>query len=101
MTSERMTQAAARIDRAITRLEGSIAKAVARATAAEEALARATAAAETARPSAGAASADLFAVPAPRQDEGEVNPFSHDKALAALRSLDSLIDDLQKARRDG
>jgi uncharacterized protein YhaN len=35
------------------------------------------------------------------QDPHAINAFSHDKALAALRSLDSLIDDLQKARRDG
>jgi len=31
---------------------------------------------------------------------GEIDPFSRDKAIAALKSLDALIGDLQKARSE-
>jgi hypothetical protein len=31
----------------------------------------------------------------------EIDPYSRDKAIAALKSLDALIGDLQKARGDG
>ena len=31
---------------------------------------------------------------------GQIDPFSRDKAIAALKSLDALIGDLQKARSE-
>ena len=31
---------------------------------------------------------------------GEIDPYSRDKAIAALKSLDALIGDLQKARSE-
>lgn len=113
MTSDRMMQAIGRIERAITRLETAtvrgrdlsagqadeISRLKAGLHAAEkrndtlqETLER-----ERERLSTEQESALAHAEPDPHA----MNPFSHDKALAALRSLDSLIDDLQKARRDG
>ncbi len=36
----------------------------------------------------------------PDTSAGEIDPFSRDKAIAALKSLDALIGDLQKARSE-
>jgi hypothetical protein len=118
MTSDRMMQAIGRIERAISRLEttagrgrdqgarhieeisrlkAALLASEERAVALEEDLAR-----EQANSLAAGVAAERQAIMAfPDQDPHAINPFSHDKALAALRSLDSLIDDLQKARRDG
>jgi len=101
MTSDRMMQAIGRIERAISRLETTVEKARSRtrdqARDIAEANARAKAhAAEVYRLRA------LDPAPAPPQgDPALVDPFSHDKAVAALRSLDALIDDLQKGQRNG
>ncbi len=94
MTSDRMMQALGRVERAISRLESDLGKMQQRlrdSEAAAKALAEARARDEQ-------EPAEAVAEP---QDPHAMDPFSRDKALAALRSLDSLIDDLQKARRDG
>lgn len=100
MTSDRMMQALGRIERAISRLESDLGRmqqrlrdseAEAAAQAAARALAEERARDDAERPEA---------APEP-PDPHAMDPFSRDKALAALRSLDSLIEDLQKARRDG
>lgn len=81
MASDAMMQAIGRIERALSRAEG-IARqlAEARARALDERLA--------AMESAG-------------EDAGmEIDPFSREKAIAALKSLDALIGDLQKARSE-
>jgi len=116
MTSDRMMQAIGRIDRAIRRLETAAGKNRERVTAHAREIARlgdALRAAETdnsallekAREWEEAQARASESVPSepalPEPDPHAMNPFSHDKALAALRSLDALIDDLQKARRDG
>lgn len=94
MTSDRMMQALGRIERAISRLESDLGKVQQRLHESEAAVR--TAAEERAR-----VENDGPAVVDEPQDAHAMDPFSRDKALAALRSLDSLIDDLQKARRDG
>lgn len=101
MTSDRMMQAIGRIERAISRLETTVEKARSRARdqarAIEAANARANAhAAEVDQLKAAQADAML-----PPREPALVDPFSHDKAVAALRSLDALIDDIQKAQRNG
>lgn len=118
MTSDRMMQAIGRMERAISRLEtavekrreqaGGHAREIARlGTALREAQAQnATllerdAQREREKVAAQARQAELALSQPEQADPHAMNPFSHDKALAALRSLDSLIDDLQKARRDG
>ncbi len=113
MTSDRMMQAIGRIDRAITRLEtatgrgrdlsGRQADEISRLKAALHAADERNVALqeklESEREEAAAGRETALAHSS--KDPHAMNPFSHDKALAALRSLDSLIDDLQKARRDG
>lgn len=123
MTSDRIMQAIGRIERAITRLEtvtgrgrdlsarqaDEISRLDAALHAAETRNAVLQATLEHEREEAAAdrnaalahADRDSPAMAAHANDPHAMNPFSHDKALAALRSLDSLIDDLQKARRDG
>lgn len=80
MASDAMMQAIGRIERALSRAEG-IARqlAEARARALDERLA---------------------AMEASAEPPIDVDPFSRDKAIAALKSLDALIGDLQKARSD-
>lgn len=90
MTSDRMMQAIGRIERAISRLEAGVDKLRERVRADSQQIARLNAERERQQQ-------DLFAPPEP---DG-MDMFSREKALAALRSLDSLIDDLQRARRDG
>ncbi|MET0136906.1 MAG: hypothetical protein ABW192_00830 [Sphingobium sp.] len=118
MTSDRMMQAIGRIERAISRLEttagrgrdqgarqnqetsrlkAALLASEERAVALEEDLAREKGKSIV----AGGPTERQASMAFPDQDPQAINPFSHDKALAALRSLDSLIDDLQRARRDG
>jgi hypothetical protein len=80
MASDAMMQAIGRIERALSRAEG-IARqlAEARARALDERL------------------ADMETNAEPPID---IDPFSREKAVAALKSLDALIGDLQKARSD-
>jgi len=80
MASDAMMQAIGRIERALSRAEG-IARqlAEARARALDERLA---------------------AMEANAEPPIDIDPFSREKAVAALRSLDALIGDLQKARSD-
>lgn len=82
MASDAMMQAIGRIERALSRAEG-IARqlAEARARALDERLA--------------AMEAETATAPAI-----DIDPFSRDKAIAALKSLDALIGDLQKARSE-
>ena len=42
----------------------------------------------------------LAAMEAAGEPAVDIDPFSRDKAIAALKSLDALIGDLQKARSD-
>jgi len=81
MASDAMMQAIGRIERALSRAEG-IARqlAEARARALDERLA------------AMEGNGDQPAI--------DIDPFSREKAIAALKSLDALIGDLQKARSD-
>ncbi|OJY67069.1 MAG: hypothetical protein BGP16_17870 [Sphingobium sp. 66-54] len=82
MASDAMMQAIGRLERALARAE-TLAKRVAEEQArAIEAQLAGDAAGETA---AGAV---------------DIDPFSRDKAIAALKSLDALIGDLQKARSE-
>lgn len=82
MASDRMKQALERLERAISRAE------VATRQIAEERQA--------------ALEAELSADPGGHGPPGvDIDPYSRDKAIAALKSLDSLIGDLQKARGDG
>lgn len=101
MTSDRMMQAIGRIERAISRLETTVDKVRGRAhdqaRAVAEANARAEAYAGEAERLRSAQAGNVTAQP----DPALVDPFSHEKAVAALRSLDALIDDLQKAQRNG
>lgn len=111
MTSDRMMQAIGRIERAISRLETAVDRNHERAAGHAEEIARLADALRTAESDNGAllkkardweeAHARQAELVLPEPDPHAMNPFSHDKALAALRSLDALIDDLQKARRDG
>ncbi|MEI9852934.1 MAG: hypothetical protein WDN24_21060 [Sphingomonas sp.] len=82
MASDAMMQAIGRIERALSRAEG-IARqlAEARARALDERLA--------AMEAGGGSEPSL-----------DIDPFSRDKAIAALKSLDALIGDLQNARND-
>lgn len=118
MTSDRMMQAIGRMERAISRLQTAAEKrrdeaagmareialldASLRSAQGEKAelLGREQALLERERERV-AAEARQAELALPDPDPHAMNPFSHDKALAALRSLDALIDDLQKARRDG
>lgn len=114
MTSDRMMQAIGRIERAITRLQTATGRGADLSGRQADEISRLKAALHLAEERNGALQEKLaheqerataeraaaLAVPA-ESDPHAMNPFSHDKALAALRSLDSLIDDLQKARRDG
>lgn len=81
MASDAMMQAIGRLERALTRAE-TLAKQLAEqhAEALEAQLARSEA--DDAGPAV------------------EIDPFSRDKAIAALKSLDALIGDLQKARSE-
>ncbi|HEX7854113.1 MAG TPA: hypothetical protein VF503_10490 [Sphingobium sp.] len=110
MTSDRMMQAIGRIERAITRLETAVTRkqglSAERTAEKDQEIARLKAeilaterhnAELLERERDRQENAPAFI----EQDPHAINAFSHDKALAALRSLDSLIDDLQKARRDG
>jgi len=86
MASDAMMQAIGRVERALSRVEGLVRQgAEARARALDEQLAAMDAAMD----------ADTSEEPAI-----DVDPFSRDKAIAALRSLDALIGDLQKSRSD-
>ncbi len=82
MASDAMMQAIGRLERALTRAE--------------------TLAKELAEEHAQAIEAQL--AHDERQDPTgssvEIDPFSRDKAIAALKSLDALIGDLQKARSE-
>jgi hypothetical protein len=80
MASDAMMQAIGRLERALSRAEG---------------LAR-----QIAEAQAEALDTKLAAMDDDDTDESAVNvdPFCRDKAIAALKSLDALIGDLQKAR---
>jgi hypothetical protein len=82
MASDAMMQAIGRLERALARAEG-----LTRQLAEARALALDT---------------ELAAMDGDGFDEAAVNidPFCRDKAVAALKSLDALIGDLQKARSD-
>lgn len=82
MASDAMMQAIGRLERALTRAEG---------------LAR-----QVADEHARAIEAQLAAEDAGDHDgpSVDIDPFSRDKAIAALKSLDALIGDLQKARSE-
>jgi hypothetical protein len=99
MTTERMMLAIGRIERAVTRLE----TASQRVLADSSAQARALAAAQDHIATQSAELERLASMQTqPRQgDLGLVDPFSREKAMLALRSLDSLIDDLKRARQHG
>ncbi|MET0363340.1 MAG: hypothetical protein ABW169_01680 [Sphingobium sp.] len=110
MTSDRMMQAIGRIERAITRLDTAVDRKRGLSAERESEQARDIARLKAQLLAAEQRNAELVEREQDRQREASVpaepdphaiNAFSHDKALAALRSLDSLIDDLQKARRDG
>lgn len=79
MASERMMQAIGRLEQALGRAEKATRDmAEARRTTLEAGLASETSGSDV-----------------------EIDPYSRDKAIAALKSLDALIGDLQKARGDG
>ncbi|HEX7872192.1 MAG TPA: hypothetical protein VF475_04720 [Sphingobium sp.] len=110
MTSDRMMQAIGRIERAITRLDTAVDRKRGLSAAREAEQAEEIARLRAQLLAAEQRNAELVereqdrerqASPTAEPDPHAINAFSHDKALAALRSLDSLIDDLQKARRDG
>ncbi len=82
MASDAMMQAIGRLERALSKAEA-LSKQVAEAHA--NALAQQSTAIE-AKPAEGPAV--------------DIDPFSRDKAIAALKSLDALIGDLQKARSE-
>lgn len=100
MTSDRMIQAIGRIERAISRLETTVEKVRNRSREQTQALAEASRRADAHAAEAERLRAGQPAAPV-QGDLALVDPFSHDKAVAALRSLDALIDDLQKAQRNG
>ncbi len=79
MASERMMQAIGRLEQALGRAEKAV------------------------RDMAEVRRVILEAEPASSADASdvEIDPYSRDKAIAALKSLDALIGDLQKARGDG
>ncbi|MCW2337427.1 hypothetical protein M2337_001660 [Sphingobium sp. B2D3A] len=81
MASKAMMQAIERLERAVTRAEG---------------LARELTEARAQEIEAQLAAGSI-------EDDGppvDIDPFSRDKAIAALKSLDALIGDLQKARSE-
>jgi len=81
MASDAMMQAIGRLERALSRVEGITRQlAEARAQALDAQLAAMDT--ETTEPAV------------------DIDPFSRDKAIAALKSLDALIGDLQKARSE-
>jgi hypothetical protein len=82
MASDAMMQAIGRLERAVTRAE--------------------TLARQLAEQHAKALEAQLASETQDESFEGsvDIDPFSRDKAIAALKSLDALIGDLQKARSD-
>ena len=82
MASDAMMQAVGRLERAVARAE-SLAKQVAE---------------EHARTIEAQLSGDT--APDAAGDAVDIDPFSRDKAIAALKSLDALIGDLQKARSE-
>jgi molybdopterin biosynthesis enzyme len=97
MASERMVEAIGRLERAIARVEAEAKRQVQVRAALGEALTRSRAEAANAK--------EILAKVQTSTPDGlataETDPFSRDKAIAALKSLDSLIGDLQKARADG
>lgn len=99
MASEQMVEAIGRLERAIARVEAEAKRQAQVRAALGEALTRSRAETATVREQLAKAAAAAVA-PAP-EPLAEVDPFSRDKAIAALKSLDSLIGDLQKARADG
>lgn len=110
MTSDRMMQAIGRMERAITRLETAMVRGRDHSARQADEIARLQTGLHAAEERNAALLKDVEqaqesaregVLTHAEQDPHAMNPFSHDKALAALRSLDSLIDDLQKARRDG
>lgn len=81
MASKAMMQAIERLERTVTRAEG---------------LARELTEARAQEIEAQLAAGSI-------EDDGppvDIDPFSRDKAIAALKSLDALIGDLQKARSE-
>jgi hypothetical protein len=82
MASDAMMQAIGRLERALTRAE----------TLAKQAIEEHARVVEAQR-----ASVEPQDVP---HGGVEIDPFSRDKAIAALKSLDALIGDLQKARNE-
>lgn len=82
MASDAMMQAIGRLERAVTRAE--------------------TLARQLAEQHAKILEAQLASETQDESFEGsvDIDPFSRDKAIAALKSLDALIGDLQKARSD-
>ena len=82
MASDAMIQAIGRLERALTRVEG-----LAKQLHEERAKALDIQLAEM--------DMDLTSEPAV-----DIDPFSREKAIAALKSLDALIGDLQKARSE-
>jgi hypothetical protein len=82
MASDAMMQAIGRIERALSRVEG-LAKHLheERAKVLDQQLAE-------------------MDVDRGNEPAVDIDPFSRDKAIAALKSLDALIGDLQKARSD-
>lgn len=89
MASEAMMQAIGRVERALARVEKLAGKL--REERAEADNARSRIEEQQAAPQQAAAQAE---VPV------DIDPFSRDKAIAALKSLDALIGDLQKARSE-
>lgn len=96
MASERMVEAIERLEQAIARVEAEAKRQAQVRAALGEALTRSRAETASMREQLATAAAAAPPVPEPKAD-----PFSRDKAIAALKSLDSLIGDLQKARTDG
>lgn len=81
MASDAMMQAIGRLERALSRVEG-ITRQLAEAR-------------------AQALDAQLAAMDTEATEPAvDIDPFSRDKAIAALKSLDALIGDLQKARSE-
>ncbi|MBN8817970.1 MAG: hypothetical protein J0I80_04515 [Sphingomonas sp.] len=83
MASDAMKQALERVERALTRAE--------------------TLASQVADARSKAADAARLAAHSEAAHAGpavDIDPFSRDKAIAALKSLDALIGDLQKARSE-
>lgn len=101
MTSDRMMQVIGRIERAISRIESAVETTATHNRAQGAAYDVQSREIERLKAERHTLATSEAASRPLEQDPHAINPYSHDKALAALRSLDSLIDDLQKARRDG